>query len=242
MLSRDAARLVLMEMNDKDLLNMCQINEYYRNKICNDQFFHRRLLQKYPDTLQNKPKDMSYKDWHLRVVYYVAKLKEEFNYDYTGGNPKVQLEIFTYNKPNGIAIDAARKGELNLIKYLENKDLVPPGMYSYMLRFASEYGKLDVVKYLIEKEIGDKNDLIISLSSAAGNSHLDVVKYLIAKGVNINGNGNLPLKSAISDKKLEMVKYLVEHGADIHSNNNWALRYSEEWGNTEITDYLRTLS
>lgn len=79
--------------------------------------------------------------------YYVAKLKEEFNYDYTGGNPMVQYQIFGTDKEYWF-IQSVKRGELSLVKYLVEQganidyDALPTAYYR---------GYHEIVNYLIKQ-------------------------------------------------------------------------------------------
>ena len=53
---KDLDREILLAMDDKDLLNTCNSNNRYLfNTVCDDEFFHRVMQQRYPNIpkLQN---------------------------------------------------------------------------------------------------------------------------------------------------------------------------------------------
>lgn len=243
MLGRDVDREILMRMDDKTLLNSCQLNNYYRNEVCDDQFFHRRLQQKYPDTLKDKPIDKKYKTWYLDIVYYVAKLKEDFNYEYTGGNPKIQLQIFKGSKKfTNWFYESVEKGEINLVKYLVSIYNIRPLHINTALVLASSKGELEVVKYLIELGANADDENRTALRAAVYDGHLDVVKFLVEKGANIHFNIEALLKQASYEGYLDIVKYLVEQGADIHSGDDMALKIAKHNGHLEVVEYLKSLN
>ena len=99
---KDQDREILLNIqDDKDLLKTCSLNKYLYNEVCNDMFFRNRLARTYPDTLKYKPEDMSWKAYFLRVIYYIAKMKEDNEYDYSifnEGNPEKQYEILQKNE------------------------------------------------------------------------------------------------------------------------------------------------
>ena len=100
---KDQDREILLNIqDDKDLLKACSVNKYVYNEVCDDMFFRNRLARTYPDTLKYKDEDMKWKDYFLRVIYYVAKIKEDYGYIYEEGNPKTlhwYMEIELFRKP-----------------------------------------------------------------------------------------------------------------------------------------------
>ena len=90
---KDVDREILLAMDDENLLKTCSLNKYLFNNVCDDNFFYRKLLLKYPDTLSYKLREDNYKSYYLRTIYYISKMKEDYDYPYISGNPKVQYEI-----------------------------------------------------------------------------------------------------------------------------------------------------
>lgn len=84
---KDTDREILLKMDDENFLKTCNLNNYFKNEVCNDNFFKKRLQEKYPDTLELNEYGNDWKRYFLEVVYYISKLKEEFNYDYYEGDP-----------------------------------------------------------------------------------------------------------------------------------------------------------
>src|SRR5579883_2014432 len=116
---KDVKRLIANFLSDIDILNYCIVNS---SDVCNEQFFHNVLLQRYPDTL--KYRNTSFRKWYLSVINYVDLLNREYGFDYRKygeGNPKDQYEIFKELKDekdlNKILIVATQKGELALVKF-----------------------------------------------------------------------------------------------------------------------------
>lgn len=181
-LGKDVFREILMRMDDKTLLKTCKIDRETYHDVCDDQFFHRRLQQKYPDTLLVKPDYMNYRQYFLNVVYHVAKLKEDFNYEYKSGDLKRQYGIFysffTLKDTNSLLIMSAQRGELALVKY------------------AIENGA--------DVHIWNDEALVM----ATENRHLDIIKYLVEQGANIHTSRDWPLTVATERKYTEIVDYL----------------------------------
>lgn len=227
----DADRLILLELNDRDLINTCNTNRYFRNQVCNELFFLKRLINKYPDTLINKPKNTTYKNWYLKIVFYVAKLKEQFDYDYIGGNPEVQYEIFKIDSDlDNILYESSIREELTLFKYALN--LLPNDRMNMTMDMVSANGWLEGVKYLVDRSFDKSNIINLGLIRASMFGQLEVVKYLVEKGAN---KFEPTLRMAIQNGNLELVKYLVNQGANVDAN---VLEIAKN-RNTDIFNYLR---
>ena len=117
---KDIDREILLKLkDDKEFLKSCNLNNYFRNEVCNDNFFRTRLSITYPNTLKYKTKKQTWKQYFLEVIYYLAKLEENYQYKYEDGNFKIQLEIFKQSKDkNDLLIESSVYGELSLVKYL----------------------------------------------------------------------------------------------------------------------------
>lgn len=178
---KDIDREVLKHVNDKDLLKACSIDRRMWNEVCDDDFLRRRL-SKYPGIEKYKREKESWKQFFLRVIYYIAIMKQYFQFDYIQGDFKKQSDYLENYKGQDLLFYSAEQGELDLVKYaIKNYGLDAISLNS-ALRVASESGHLSVVKYLVEKgaNIHAKNDF--ALRYARMNGHLDVVEYLLEKG------------------------------------------------------------
>ena len=167
---------------------------YLLNHVCDDNFFKRKLSLSYPDTLKfyevNKFKN--YKNFYLNIIFYIAKLQEDFNYLYVGGNPKTQYNLF-----KKISKEVSRD---NKKQFLVN--------YQLLLRISAETGELELVKEAIERgvEIHENDEYALRLASY--NGQLEVIKYLVSLGADIHANDEGALRYASENGHLEVVKYL----------------------------------
>ena len=179
---KDVDREILLAMSDEDLLKTCSLNKYLFNVVCDDNFFHKRLLVKYPDTLKyyNSKYYKNYKAYYLKVVYYISKLKENYHYSYILGNPKIQYEIFKFAKDNSIRLlfESSRRGELNLVKEAIKRGANIHAANESALRWASRKGHLEIVKYLVENGANVHTNDDEALIWANMHGHYEVVKYL----------------------------------------------------------------
>jgi ankyrin repeat protein len=111
-------------------------------------------------------------------------------------------------------INAARDGDLNLVKQLISKG-VNIHADNEALKLASLSGHLEVVKYLVEQNADIHADNDEALRWASSRGQLGVVRYLIEQGADIHVNNDYALRYARYGGHLEVVKYLIGKGADI---------------------------
>jgi len=138
-------------------------------------------------------------------------------------------------------IDAAEKGNLELIKKLVEQGVDVHARDDAALRWAAESGHLDVVKYLVEQGANVHAGDDLALRWAAGNGHLDVVKYLVEQGANVHAGDDAALRWAAGSGHLDVVKYLVEQGANVHAGDDLALRWAAGRGHLDVVKYLESL-
>ena len=235
---RDVDRQLISSFDDREIITTCSLNKYLNNVVCDNNFFFNLLKQRYPDTLKYiNTKD--YKRYYLSVVYYVSKMKEDYDYDYKSGNPKIQFDILKeFSKLPYLVIESAILGELDLLKYAANKGYDLRVDSDIALRKAVENGHLDVVKYLVSQ------GLLLTAWDIVPSSlhgHLDVVKYLVDQGADIHLLNDIAVRYASRYGYLDVVKYLVDNGANIRANDDESLRQAREKGHTEIVNYIESL-
>ena len=132
---KDVDRKILEQLDDKDLFSVLLTNKYLNN-ILDNNFWKKRLIKRYPGSVEyKKTKDGAthWKRYYLTTVYYVNKLKREFNYDYISGDPETYYKIVSQieslmnpNKSSGakrtmLLSKLIREGYDDLGLYLENR-------------------------------------------------------------------------------------------------------------------------
>lgn len=71
------------KLDDKDLFKLCQTDKWFNKKICKDENFWKiRIKLKYPKLEIFKKEKETFHSFYIKMVYYIAKLKEEYNFDY----------------------------------------------------------------------------------------------------------------------------------------------------------------
>jgi hypothetical protein len=232
---KDVDREVLKHVDDRQLLKICSIDKKTWHEVCDDGFLQRRL-SKYPDIEKYKKENESWKQFFLRAVYYISKMKEDFEFSYDSGDFQLQYKLLAKydGNLNSLLIASSRKGQLSLVKYALEKGVNVSVEENYALRHAAWKGHLNVVKYLAEHGADIHVEEDEPLRKAAIYGHLDVVKYLIEKGADVHAEGDDPLIYASINGHLNVVKYLVENGVD--PVNNIAIKYATE----DVHKYLKS--
>lgn len=237
---KDVDREILSNVSDKELLTVCSLNKKFYHDVCDDNLLLRRL-SKYPGIEQYKEKNETWKRFFLNVIYYVSKMKEKHDFDYTEGDFRKQYDLLSSIDKNHLLRNAAYYGYLDLVKYSLNKGADIHYSEDAALRYASDRGHLQIVKYLIDKGANINANHGYSIRWASRIGYFDIVKFLIEKGANIHLNKDDALLGAIIEGHVDIVKYLVEHGVYSDSVNDIALRYALKNGHTEIVNYLKNI-
>ncbi len=220
--NKDVDRKILNNLEDKDLVNLCQTNKK-ANSLCNDQvFWMNRVFQKFGyvggEILRQNKKDRTWSE------YYIKDLRK-----INSTNAQEYLHVGSLN------------GRLDKVIIALKNDADIHAVSDWALRLASEKGHLEVVKYLVSQgaDIHALYDWALRLASEKG--QLEVVKYLVSQGAYIHVGDDYALRLASRYGNLEVVKYLVSVGADIHERNDWALRVARLNNHIKVVKYLESL-
>lgn len=168
-------------MDDQSLFTFCKTYKRFNEKICkDDNFWYNRLKTKYP-FLMIFNKNQSWKEFYLKMSFYIGKLKEEFDIPYIPSEVFNPETIYKTNRFNKIAMynhalyNAARAGDENLSNFLINKGA---NNWYIGLTGAARGGHKNLVDFFINK--GAK-DLFVAILQAKAGGHKDLVNYLESK-------------------------------------------------------------
>lgn len=191
--------------DDRTILSMLSTNKQFRD----ENFFRRVVERKYPNTIQYKEADQSWKQFYIETVYYVERIYELIGYKYSktaGRSPKVYYDFIK-----------ASVGDINKL-----------------LRGAIIEKDIDFVKFLVDRGASPGE----WIHSAATTSTTEILDYLIKKGANFRRMGDGPLLDAVTYGNYDNVKYLIEHGANIHTKDDWPIYLAARFGHLNILKYL----
>jgi Ankyrin repeats (3 copies) len=157
--------------DDKTILNMLSVNKTFSD----EKFFQRVLQRKYPLLIEFK--NGTWKQFYLRMSYYIAKLEEEFEIPYIptkGYNPKEFYEEYKNRKDifNSAMRYAAYGGNIKIVKLMIEKGATD---FDTAMKYAAQGGHMDIVKLMIEK---GADDFTQAMKSAAKRGHVNIINYL----------------------------------------------------------------
>jgi ankyrin repeat protein len=207
-LDKVALSALASKMDDKTLLNFCNTDKYFNSKICNDDtFWKRRLDEKYP--LLTEFKNGTWKEFYLRMTYYISKLEENFGIPYIstkGYNPE---KFYKYNKDNKDIYNramnyAAEGGHMEIVKLMIEKGATE---FNSAMYNAARGGHMEIVKLMIEKGATEFN---WAMGDAAKGGHMEIVKLMIEKGAT---DFDSAMRNAARGGNMEIVKLMIEKGA-----------------------------
>ena len=145
---KDVDREILKYLPDKELLIACRANKRMWNDVCDDNFLRRRLREKYGEIEKYKRENESWKRFFLRTIYYISKLKEKFEFEYTEGDFINQYALLFHNKNmNRLLAEAASSGEISLVKFALKNGAYIHFLQDYAVRNAAAEGHLRIVQY-----------------------------------------------------------------------------------------------
>ena len=217
--TKDIDREILYRADDRDILNLCQLNKYTSENVCDNKFFHNLLLKRYPALVNAKKYDESWKKLYIRMVKYIALLKEQY------GIPYINNKLY-----NPEVIYRASIGKLH-----RNDPYTTAGIA------ASAIGDLDVLKYLFDNN-KMYNDVTIVVEAIRKNQ-LPVAKYLLTQPIEHRDTYfNTALTIAARDSgNLEIAKYLVSQYNYPENEIEYNINLAEKRGHTQVAQYLKSL-
>ncbi len=235
---------ILNQLEDKDLVKICQTNQEINN-ICNDQqFWWKRILFKFPYiSLKVLNENIGDRTWSDYYIYDLRKINPSNATQYlqhgTINNrlDHIAIAIRITTNIDYAVIVASQYGYLGLVKFFVEQGADIHTINDRALKMASYNDHLGVVKYLVERgaNITLNNQAVVS---ASRKGHLAVVKYLIEKGADFQADNNFPVKIASRNGHLAVVKCLIEKGADFRDQNDAAVKWANNGGHAEVVEYL----
>jgi len=182
---KDVDRLILDAADDKTLLNILLMN---KNLVkLGEEAFKRRMLKYYPYLAKKKPESISWSKYYLSNVYYINKLKEEFDLDYypvPTFYPEGVYRLLSY-------IKHYEEGRINNFKDILIRD------------FAIEMGDEKTLQKFIDK---NSNNFLIILSKLLENSNIPLFEKMIS------GSSQALFEEVMEEDPLELIGGAVASG------------------------------
>jgi len=228
-LNKDVARQIIMELEDEDVLKICEFDEAVSRNLCDNAFFYNRLKKNYPNLV--KPENLSWKKYYLLVIQYIALLKEEYNFEFSKtskADPQVYYNILSnYNSEAGLE-RAALLGLKDLLSfYLDTEEEIYTGN---VFSNAVQSNDKATIYYLLDLPNIEK-DWNTALYKAAANKNKTLINLFLEKGANVNEG----LEGAAKAGDMSLINFFIEKGADDWSSSITASALSE---NKEITAFF----
>lgn len=188
---RDADKLILNELNDRDLLAMCQVDKYTKS-LCNNDFFKYRSIKKLPNSLLLNPTNDNWKNFYLNQIIYMELLDKRYGFIYSVNSKATAKEYYDILKHYHDNLD---KYDGTIEKIYEN--LVNNKYYDiifYLL--VNNYKRMDtVIKFALNnndnqliydviKKHGNPWDMDDIVHSTVNNDNFEILDYLIKLGAN----------------------------------------------------------
>lgn len=215
---KDTDREILLKLKDRDLLNACSTNKYF-SSLCDESFFRNRIAYKYPLALSNKPENMKWKQFYLKLVFLIGKMKEVYDFDFVERDPERYYRFLNHEKITYQFYFASKYYLKDLLAYLINREnKKKPHRYyrEYIiwgLSGASAGHHEELVDWYLNLNFLNKSYLNKALAGAANEGDNFLIKKLIEKGAD---NFNLALYNAGLKGRKDSIELLLKHGGNIN--------------------------
>lgn len=137
---KDADTYLLKSMDDRTLMKTLLSLENTEILAKGEDIFKERLRNNYPYLYEKKPFLETYRNYYLKMMYYIGKLKEEFNIDY--------VPVLSFN-PEGVYRGFKLRKEEEA-EYFSNYDII-----HFMAPYYAELGDEKKIKEMFENYLGE---------------------------------------------------------------------------------------
>jgi hypothetical protein len=228
----DTDRKIINELDDNDLFSVCSSTKYTQ-KLCSEDFWKKRFIEKYGVNLGKYAND-SYKNIYRRLSN--LSIEDILNISIDNGYlPLVDEYLHQYPEYEYKSIiRAISHGNIEIFKLIWNLNphILSSGV---ILSDAARNNRLDILEYL-SKEIpdilDDYPDTIARNAAHAGS--IKIFEFLKTRGFNILDSSYAYL--AAQGNNLPFIKWLEKQGADIFTFD--ILSVAIQNSNTKLLKYL----
>jgi hypothetical protein len=184
----DVDKMMTEYLDPVSFLELCNVENRYVQKLCDENMFKKRAEKEFPK-IKKDSKD-SWKEFYLKLIYWVGRLKEDYDFSIKNFNvnPKqyyIQIKKFLnkFEKDNEI-----KKRKINILLFV-----------------ASNYGPVEFVQFVLDK---GADNIQYALVNAAGAANLETFKYLEKLGANNYREALYAAKSSENSEKDKMIEYI----------------------------------
>ncbi len=162
--------------------------------------------------------------------YYNIDKKRRVEFEkYEGWNTWHRINFTDEGKESALNLyeitQAAKNGQLELVKSLFHDSHLGVQDGSIAIRYAADNGHFDIVKFLVDNKCDPRIGLHDqAFCNACRSGHYDIAKYLIKKGCFSNATNYDNIKMAARNGHLNIVKLVVEEEYRKDKNHNFSLR------------------
>lgn len=203
---------IIKDLPLRDILNICQINKHFRDKIYNDNFFWESKFSDSKDGLyaiETKPDNMSLIKWY-----------------------SILFEHSMFNAvPNTRLVFGVENNNLKMVEDAINNNKNFNMECGRLVNCAVENNNFNMVKILIDNESAIRTN---ALEIAVQKDNMDIMTYLLEHGAKIGK----ALEVAIKKNNYLMVDYLIEKSSDMDYYTLEAIEICNSVGNYNMADYL----
>lgn len=232
----DTDILILLELNDVSLSKICQVNKYTQKLCQNERLWQGKVRRKFgSEIIMHKPLEITYREQYISLKTInlrpsshneIIKIVNDKRYDIILAN----LNYFINKDPYTILTYTASSGDLELLKFLYQLNIIKFNGLGNVIDQAAAGGNIDMVKFLLEK--GDKPS-DNTVDRAIYNDHFKLVKWFIKHNILPSGLGLRNLSEKGHNDILKWIKIKLEkllNNADVNTNKiNFLLKFIEKY-------------
>lgn len=228
----DTDVLILLNLDEKGLGRICQVNQYIR-KICNDErFWQSKVRKEYGNEVVNyKPLNITYHDQYIDLKttdltrynynYAIEKIVKDKRYDII-----LAYQILLQKYSANLIMLTAQSGDLELLKFLYHLNIINE---FDVIEHAADSGNIEMVKWLIQKgETPTSNAVDRTIYS----NHYDLMKWFITNNFLPSGLGIFYIATK---GRIDILEWLIEHGIQL---NDDLYKGAAEGGHVNVMNWL----
>jgi hypothetical protein len=214
---KDADTQILLRIDSRDVGNVCKVNKYLYGLV-NEMFYFNWLHMRYEDLTLYRKKDEKWKDYFLKVILYIEKMKLYIIYrkgDIHNYMKILKKYFFKYSAD--FASDTAQKYKRNYEKGLEKS---ATNGYQDLVEFFLKKGEAFDI-FSANRVFKDEFEINYGLYGAVKGGHEDSIKFFInsySEKISWENLKSGETKSELTERYLSKIDTSDEY--DVYNLNN----------------------